>query len=52
LTTEPPNKALELTPQSGPKIVCILKAGNRSAALPVYRCGAAQRQTVRRAEFL
>jgi hypothetical protein len=41
-----PNKALELTPLCGPKIVCILKVGIGPTAFPFYRCGAAQRQAV------
>jgi len=41
-----PNTALELTPLCGRKIVAILKAGIGPTALPIYRGGAAQRQTV------
>jgi len=43
-----PNTALELTPLCGRKIVAILKAGIGPTALPIYRGGAAQRQTVGR----
>jgi hypothetical protein len=38
---------MELTPQSGPKIVAILKGGIGPHAFLIYRCGAAQRQAVR-----
>jgi hypothetical protein len=44
----PPTPALELTPQSGPKIGAILTAGFRLIAFPVYQGGAAQRQAVMR----
>jgi hypothetical protein len=45
-----PNMALELTPQCGPKIGCVLKLGNGSHVISIYICGAAQRQAVGRAE--
>ena len=45
-TKMPPKTALELTPQSGDKIVAILRSGIGPTAFPVFRCGAAQRQAV------
>jgi hypothetical protein len=42
----PPNRALELTPLCGPKIVAILTARFCSTAFPICWCGAAQRQAV------
>jgi hypothetical protein len=39
--------ALELTPQSGPKIEAILKSRIRLTVISPYRGGAAQRQAVR-----
>jgi hypothetical protein len=43
-----PNTALELTPLCGYKIIAILTAGIGSTAIPIYCCGAAQRQAVGR----
>jgi hypothetical protein len=42
-----PNKALELTPLCGLKIVCILRAGIGPTTFLISRCGAAQRQAGR-----
>jgi hypothetical protein len=44
---QPPNTALELTPQSGLKIVVILRIRSGPSAFLFYQCGAAQRQAVR-----
>ena len=41
-----PNTALDLTRQSGPKIVTILRARFGPIAMPLYRGGAAQCQAV------
>jgi hypothetical protein len=37
---------LQLTPLRGPEIVAILKADYNSTAIPIYRCGATEAQTV------
>jgi hypothetical protein len=42
-----PNPPLQLTPLRGRKIAAILKSGNSPNALPIYRCGATERHTVR-----
>lgn len=39
----PPNKALELTPLCGLKIVAMLKAGFQATVFLIDRCGATQR---------
>jgi hypothetical protein len=41
-----PNTPLELTPQCGPKIAAILKAGKGWNVFPIDHSGAAQRQAV------
>jgi hypothetical protein len=38
---------MELTPQSGPKIVAILNEGFGPPVISIYECGAAQRQAIR-----
>jgi hypothetical protein len=40
---------MELTPQSGPKIVAILNEGFGPPVISIYECDAAQRQAIRRA---
>jgi hypothetical protein len=48
IITMPPNQRVQPTPLRGPKIVPILASGFEYNALAIYRCGAADAQSVGR----